>query len=189
VSAHPFAAQAVLHGLVTHRSRDELSATLAPDPTAVAEVKRALAGRTPLPEGHRVAEAAWAAALVRRCVADGTRPDADATARLLVGLGDLGVRDAAWLTMSRGDAVGHVEFWTDLVRRSPVSHLAAPAAILGFAAWLAGHGALAWCAADRSREADPDYSLAALLADSLAGALPPSTWDAVVAGRGPRRPA
>jgi uncharacterized protein DUF4192 len=188
VSAHPFAAQAVLHGLVTHRSRDELSATLAPDPGAVAAVERALSTRPELLDEHAVAEAAWAAAFVRRCVAGGVRPDPEETARLLAGLLHPGVRDDAWTTMSRAEAIPFVEFWTDVARRTPASHLAAPAAILGFAAWLAGHGALAWCAADRSREADPDNPLVRLLARSLAGAVPPAAWDEM-AGRGPGRPA
>jgi hypothetical protein len=191
VSAHPFAAQAVLHGLVTHRSRDELSATLAPDLVGVAAVERALASRPALLGEHLVAEAAWAVDFVRRCLADSVRPEPEATARLLAGLLDPGVRDAVWTTMSRGEAIPFVELWTDVVRRAPASHLAAPAAILGFAAWLAGHGALAWCAADRSREADPDNPLVRLLAESLAAATPPAAWDEMSArrGRGPGRPA
>jgi len=53
---------------------------------------------------------------------------------------------------------------------------AAPAALLGFAAWLAGNGALAWCAVDVAEEAEPGYPLAALLASTLAGAVPPAVW-------------
>ena len=180
VSAHPFAAEAVVRGLVTHGSRADLSATLAPDPAAVVRVEKALAaGPRSVPPGQRVAEPAWAAALVRRCAASRTTLRAAPTARLLVGLRDIPVRDAAWLTMSRADAREHLSFWTDVVRRTPTSHLAPPAAILGFAAWLSGHGALAWCAVDRSLAGDPDYRLALLLADGLTGAMPPSTWDSL----------
>ena len=180
VSAHPFAAEAVVRGLVTHGSRADLSATLAPVPAAVAEVERALAaGPAPVQPGQRVAEAAWAAGLVRRCAASRTTLRAGPTARLLVGLRELTVRDAAWLTMSRESAQEHLSFWTGVVRRTPASHLAPPAAILGFAAWLSGQGALAWCAVDRSLAADPDYRLAGLLADGLTGAMPPSTWDSL----------
>ena len=187
VSAHRFAAEAVLRGLVTHGSRADLSATLAAVPEGVAEVTRSLAGRSG--PDQPVAEAGWAAATVRRCVADGTTLPAGDTARLLTGLRDLSVRDAAWTTLTRADAVRHVAFWTDVVRRSPTSHVAAPAALLGFAAWVSGQGALAWCAVDRCREGDPGYRLAGLLADSLAGALPPSAWDAVRAGSDPGLPA
>ena len=114
VSAHRFAAEAVLRGLVTHGSRADLSATLAAVPEAVAEVTRALAGRSG--PDQPVAEAGWAAATVRRCVADGTTLPAGDTARLLTGLRDLSVRDAAWTTLTRADAVRHVAL---LDRRRP----------------------------------------------------------------------
>ena len=76
--------------------------------------------------------------------------------------------------MGRDTARDHVAFWTDLVRRSPADLLPAPAALLGFAAWLAGHGALAWCAVDACQEADPDYGLADILSQLLAHAVPPT---------------
>lgn len=190
VSAHPFAAEAVLHGLVTLTSRQELAATLGSDPESVAEVGAAL-GADPPPPGkdQRTAEATWAAALVDRCVADGSRPDAETVARLLAGMRDLAVRDAAWLTMTRADATAHLELWRDIVCRTPTPWLAAPATILGFAAWLAGQGALAWCAVDRAREADPEYDLATTLAEILNAAMPPSTWDTTSAEPSPGRPA
>ncbi len=138
VSAHRFAAEAVMRGLVTHGSRADLSATLASEPERVAEVIRALATRSD--RGQPAAEAGWAAATVRRCVADGAGLSTDETARLLAGMRDLTVRDAAWTTLTRADAVRHVAFWTDVVRRSPDSHVAAPAAVLGFAAWVVRSG-------------------------------------------------
>jgi hypothetical protein len=54
--------------------------------------------------------------------------------------------------------------------------VAGPAAVLGLAAWLAGHGALAWCAVDRCQAVDPDNTLAGLVAEVLARAVPPSAW-------------
>jgi hypothetical protein len=57
--------------------------------------------------------------------------------------------------------------------------VASPAAVLGFSAWLAGHGALAWCAVDRSLRARPGHSLACLVSDLLDAALPPTRWDPV----------
>ena len=62
------------------------------------------------------------------------------------------------------------------MRRAPVHLRAAPAALLGFAAWLSGDGALAWCAVERAQEAEPGYGLAGLL-HALAGAVPPSAWE------------
>jgi hypothetical protein len=89
---------------------------------------------------------------------------------------DLGVRDAAWGSMTRDDAPRHVELWTDAVQRSPDDLVGAPSAVLGVAAWLAGNGALAWCAVDRCVESEPDSSLAALVGDLLSHAVPPSSW-------------
>ena len=71
----------------------------------------------------------------------------------------------------------HVTLWLDLVRRSPVELRAAPASLLGFAAWLSGRGALAWCAVERAQEAQPGYGLAGLLSTALAGGVPPSAWE------------
>jgi hypothetical protein len=51
--------------------------------------------------------------------------------------------------------------------------------MLAFAAWLDGDGALAWCAVDRAREADPDHELCALVAETLENAVPPTTWTPV----------
>ena len=98
-------------------------------------------------------------------------------ARLLVAITDIRLRDAAWLQMQRHTARRHVELWTDVLRRTPEELVAAPACLLGFAAWLAGQGALAWCAVDRCRAAEPDYGLAECVAVALDQAIPPSDWD------------
>jgi hypothetical protein len=95
---------------------------------------------------------------------------------------DVDVRDVAWAEISRADASTHVELWRDVVRRTPLDLLAAPAALLAFAAWLAGDGALAWCAVERSQESDPDYSMTALVAQALVAAMPPSTWQPISPG-------
>lgn len=181
VSAHPFAAQSVLDGRVTHASRDALAASLGSAPDRVADLTTRLSGarrRTRQLAG----EETWVRSLVRRHVAAGSVPgDADA-ARLLLGLLDVPVRDAAWSLMTRESSREHVAFWTDLVRRSPGHLLAPPAALLGFAAWLAGQGALAWCAVDRCAEADPGYRLAGYVAQALTHALPPEVWESDCGG-------
>jgi hypothetical protein len=184
VSAHPFAAEAVLDGRVTHASREGLADTLRPDPDRVAAVAAALAARSARdPDGGAggdsggADELVWARHLVADHATSGTAPGDTDLARLLVGLRDPLVRDAAWLVMTPDTAREQVGLWTDVVRRSPLEVLAAPAAMLGFAAWLSGQGALAWCAIDRCRESDPDYVLAGLLAELLVHAVPPSAWD------------
>lgn len=176
VSAHPFAARAVVEGRVTHPTREGLRATVAADPQRIGGVVAALAALTGDPP-RVLDEGAWAADLVDRHTRDGTSPDDRDVARLLHGMLELRVRDAAWSPLTRERAPDHVAFWSDVVRRTPAPLLAAPAALLGFSAWLSGQGALAWCALDRCLEADEDYSLAGLVADALNQALPPEAWD------------
>lgn len=176
VSAHPFAVQAVVDGRVTHDSRAALAASLAPDPARVAALASAVAGDSTEP-ARGPAEAGWVRATVSRHVAAGTVTDDAEAARLLADLRVVALRDVAWSLLVRETARDHVGFWTDLVRRCPADLAAAPAALLGFAAWLAGHGALAWCAVDACLEADPDYGLADILSQLLAHAVPPAEWE------------
>ena len=70
------------------------------------------------------------------------------------------VRDVVWCAITREEAAAHVRVWRDVVRRSPEELVAPAAGLLAFAAWLAGDGALAWCAIDRSLRSDPDHTLA-----------------------------
>lgn len=174
VSAHPFLARAVVDGRVTYSSREDLRATLAADPAAVARVVGALADVHGSPD-----DALWVRELVEHHVHDATSPGAAEVARLLRAVLDTSVRDAAWGAITRESAHDHVRFWSDVVRRGPTPLLAAPAALLAFAAWQAGHGALAWCALDRCAEADDDYPLARLVAEALQRAVPPDAWEQV----------
>jgi hypothetical protein len=167
VRAHAFRAQAVVEGQVVARSRDELAARLRT--TGCAADVEALLTEVPPYDASETAVAVW------RALEAGTFEDTE-LAGLLPGICDLSVRDAAWGSMTREDATAHVALWTDAVQRAPAHLAGGPAAILGLAAWLAGNGALAWCAVDRAVEADPDNSLAALVAELLDRAVPPSSW-------------
>ncbi len=176
VSAHPFAAESVFSGRVTHGSRADLEATVAPDPAAVTRVAAAV--RDPTRPGLGPG---WLPAAVSGHVAAGSVSDDGEAARLLTCLLDVQIRDAALGLLSRETAESHARFWGDLVRRAPEELVAPAAAVLGFAAWVWGNGALAWCAVDRCLAADPDYRLAHYLADALTHAVPPSMWEAVTA--------
>ena len=169
VSSHRFTVQSVLDGRVIHHSREELAALLHARPPSVQALQRARRRALPLP-AERMATAVLAALATRR-FDDGT------LAAVLLGLLDVSARDAAWSDLERSTAPHHVELWTDVVQRSPQDLVAAPAALLALAAWLAGHGALAWCAVDRCREVEPENSLARLVGDLLDAAVPPSCWD------------
>lgn len=198
LATHPFTLQAMVEGRVVHESRTALGDSLLPtDPDGVDRVTAAVdvasdrllaAARTPsggrdgqAARQYLVAEGRWLQQRVRGLVAgvgpaDGGLSDGD-VGRVLVGLQSTEVRDVAWAQMTRDNAGRHVELWQALVRRAPLDLLAPPATLLAFAAWLSGDGALAWCALDRARAADPDYSMAALVERALTCAVPPSTWE------------
>lgn len=172
--SHPFRVEAVLRGMVVHRSREELAATLAPVPSReVAAAAKTAARRRSV---QTVAEARWIYALVLHHARGRTLPTADEAGRLLADLARIDLRDVAWAAMDDLEPDDCLELWTHLTRCAPHALRAAPAGLLGFAAWRAGHGALAWCAVDRCREADPAYSLADRVADLLNGAVSPSSW-------------
>jgi Domain of unknown function (DUF4192) len=182
VGSHPLMARAVVEGTVVLGSREELADSLVGDPAEADRVGRLAAARHP-PRGraptrrHLVREGHWVRGRVCRFLDDGQPLDAADLARLLSAIGlSLEVRDVAWAEMSHDNAERHVDLWRDAVRRAPDGLRAGPAALLGFAAWLSGNGALAWCAVERAQEAEPGHGLAALLTQALAGAVPPSVW-------------
>jgi len=175
VSAHPFAAQAVVDGRVTHSSRDHLAALLDTDPDRAAAVAE-LADGIEAPDDHR-SEGEWVDRLVRRHTAEATSPTDVEVARLLRALTVKTLRDAAWSSLTRADAQRHVDLWLDVLRRTPPPFTPPVATLLGFAAWQGGQGALAWCAVDRCAEVDSDYTLMTYLASALTNALPPGVWE------------
>lgn len=189
VSTHPFQAEAVLHGLVVERDRAALVASVVPDERGQRCVEAALsrAGLAdrdpPSTGGERRRWGEWARALVGRHVDSRSPLSDDDVARIAWAAQDLTVRDAAWELISRPGARGHQELWLGVARRAPDRLVAAPAALLGWSAWQAGNGALAWIAVDRCREVAPAYGLAAILARCLEQALPPESvacpfaWD------------
>jgi hypothetical protein len=188
LSTHPITASGVLEGRVTHRSRAELADSLLPaDPDRLEAVAAAHAALPRLPDDldQLRQEARWLDGWVGQHVAAGGQQDTivpvrqcapHELARLVRALTEVQLRDVAWAAMNSKDAETHVRLWTDVVVQCPQELLAAPAGLLAFAAWLSGHGALAWCAVDRSLQSDPDHSLARLVAQALDGAVPPSTW-------------
>lgn len=175
VSSHPFVVRAVLDGRVTLGSREELRDSIAGDPVRIAGVVAALAELSGEPPAD---PAASVGPLVERHLAADTRPDDHEVARLLRGLLDDRGVVAAVRCMGQQISQAHVELWSDVVRRTPAPLVTAPAAVLAFAAWQSGHGALAWCALDRCDEAwagdgESGAGLTALVRDALLNAVPP----------------
>jgi hypothetical protein len=95
---------------------------------------------------------------------------------MLVALETISTRDALWEDMSRENSTFHMAIWTDLTRRGPDEVRAAPASMLGFASWLHGDGAKAWCALDQV-PADRPYSMAAIVASALQNGIHPREWE------------
>ena len=167
---HPFRAQAIVAGQVTADSRAALAAGVAPDDDGVAAV-------IPLVAGARRLAPEAVAALVRRHLEAHTTATDEELADLLVSMRDPERRDRCWTGHGRDAAPALLDFWTDVVRRAPPDLVADPAAVLAFAAWLAGNGALAWCALERCFTAVPGHTLGLLLARALDQAVPPTVWD------------
>jgi hypothetical protein len=144
----------------TERARARLADVL--DGAPVADV---LGGRVLRSAG----EAAVTAVLDR--ARTGLPPTDDDVAWLTLLLAHVPVRDYAWRRITEED--WQLELWCDVVRRAEPAFAAGPASLLAFAAWLAGHGALANLAVDRALAEDPDYSMARLLRDALDRGLSP----------------
>ena len=123
-----------------------------------------------------MSDLAWVRATVDRWGAGLDPPDSATAARLLVALRDRGARDAVLDAVDREAADQRLTLWSCLVRAAPNDLLAPVASVLAFHAWLAGDGALAWCALERAAEGEPSCSLADVVAEALEQALPPSLW-------------
>lgn len=181
-TAHPFVVEALATGRLAHATRDDLVASLEPDPAALDAVLAALADAghvaAGLPTGPRAvrAQGAWVAATLARAIRWGAPPGAAEVARLVWVMQVPRVRDAAWSLVERDTAEEHVRFWTAVLRGTPDELAAAPATLLGWAAWQRGDGALAWAALSRCERADPAYPLAGDLALLLRHAVPPEVW-------------
>ena len=178
VSAHPFLVQAVVDGRVTHGSRAALARTLAPDVDATRRLAALVDCRTSPVD--RLSEGVWIESMLTAHLTEERLPDDAQLARLLVALSDGRLRDAAWSTLSRERGRAAVGWWTHALTRCPADLSAAPAALLAWASWLHGNGALAWCALDRCEEVEPGYDLARLVADLLERAHPPTQWTEVI---------
>ncbi len=179
IESHRFRAHGVLSGRVTHESRAELAATLDPDPAGVEAVAAELAD-----PDERTLKARWAKQRVRRALRGPERLGDRDVARLLREIRRPAVRDRLWRLLEPEDAQAWVDLWTDVVRRAPDGLVAVPAAMLGFGSWAAGHGALAWCAVDRSLDDDEECAPAHVLGAVLEQAVDPSAWPFVRAGLG-----
>jgi hypothetical protein len=171
-------------GRVAYGCRDDLVRSLAALPAydpAVARLRAAVdrerdRGR---PAGgglgrHRRALATRLDAALRAAAVPGRRLGTAAGGALVVALADVQLRDVLLGAAVREQRLDElVEELASLVRMAGQDDLAPVAATLALAAYLAGHGALAWTAVDRARQHDPSMALAELVAHCLQEGLPP----------------
>jgi hypothetical protein len=189
LETHPFTAQRVFEGHVVHRDREDLADTLVgTDEDDAVEVALAatrfadlMAGSAGSARDFLGTEAKWLQRRVRSRVEDRRPLDPRDAGRLLVLVSLVPTRAVAWAEIERETSAMHVDLWRELVRRSPRHLLPGAAALLAFAAWQHGDGALSWCAIDRCLEVDPDHALAHQVADMLTRAVPPTTWRGIPA--------
>ncbi|RIV36368.1 DUF4192 domain-containing protein [Micromonospora radicis] len=173
------AARVASAGGTTMRSAVERAERRLTDLLAAAPATDLLGGRA-----LRTAGVAALRAARRRHDSGEQLPD-DEVAWLCLLLTHLPVRDHAWERTDGRDE--DVAFWAELLRRAAPELTAAPGALLAFAAWRDGQGALAAVALERVLAEHPDYSLALLMDDLLRRGVPPSRLDGWPAAGSPRR--
>ncbi|MCD0484652.1 DUF4192 domain-containing protein [Streptacidiphilus sp. ASG 303] len=199
--AGPVAAAATYAGLTVRGSRRELRAAMEPvGPPEAQELAEAFARVAPVlaaevgrPGGARqVGERTGALldAAMERFRAGADRLDDEEAVRLVLGLQDKRTRDRAAEFAEPTDLAAARRLWLFLARRCVApfqDHAAAPLTLLAWTAWLAGDTATTRVALARALDADPDYTLAQLLYDSLNGGLRPDRLLATVRRERARR--
>lgn len=181
------AAHATVSGQVVRADRDELARSVAP----VTGSERAAVIRATRHAEHRllrwgkeqglagvregmIAEGLRMVCELRERIGHGLEPLPDDRAAWFgVLLANLRVRDEAWVRIGSEDLQAQTDFWQDLTRRVEPTYVPAPACLLAYTAFINGYGALANVALDRAQEADPGYSLAALLRELVTCGIAP----------------
>lgn len=171
-------------GLVTYASRDEIVATLAPEPDDVLARRSALLDRrTDTSEpGHgspNLSPDQIRAGLdaVRDAIASAvqTPPELcdDDVVRLIGALSEHRIRDVNLDFDRLPDVAAAERLWTALARATPAPERAEPACLLAFSAYARGDGVLAGIALTNAEAADPGHRLSNLLRSALTLGLEP----------------
>lgn len=180
------AAYSVLAGQVMHSSREDLAATLAPDPDDVLvrraavleslDTARLLDRNDPYQRFMEVGEAV-------RTACDGRLPTSDEAAmRLVLALRDHAVRDAC-LSYADGELHdGAEQLWRYLVRVTPGADRAEPAVLLAVTAYVNSDGVGAGIALEMAGAADPKHRLAELIGEMLTCGTSPDRFRLALGG-------
>lgn len=169
-------------GYVTYDRREDIEATLTPEPddvlarrsaslesvSADAEPESDVPGPTPgLTRFGTVRSAMEAAAASPPTLTD------DDVVRLAEALADHRIRDVCLDFDDLPDVVAAERLWAALARATPAPERAEAACLLAFSAYARGDGVLAGIALQQAEKADPGHRLSQLLRSALAIGLPP----------------
>ncbi|MEU8347334.1 protein of unknown function [Actinomadura meyerae] len=174
ISASALAAQATYAGHVALADRAELVRSVQP---LGGPARAAMRDATARAERRRARGSSLEEDLARlRALLDRGRagPTDDEVAWLGLLLTDLRFRDEAWIRIDEDAPAADIAFWRDVLRRVEERYAPAPASLLAFAAYTAGDGGLANVALQRALDADPAYSMAAILREVINAGIPPS---------------
>lgn len=178
-ASHPLAAAGVYAGLGVRASRAELEASVqGPSDAArtwLAELSQSVSADRAL--GDRRATGRRLQTLLRAAEADVGVVDDRTAIWLAVVATDVALRDLAWAAITDDTAEQHVAIWRAVVARAVDGLAAAPLCLLGMASWIAGDGAMLNVCCERLARVAPDYSMASLLEQISAQAMPPSLWN------------
>ena len=139
-------------------------------------------------EDQMTAITAWRDKSIEKVVtlvvaAEGREPSDSDIARLVFCLSDIRVRDTLlWHLVQLPDHRAALDVLAVALRAAPAGMIAPVATCTSICAWLTGDGARALIALERAQLADPEYSLAALVAQGLVAGLPPVFWISAMAG-------
>lgn len=180
----PLAAEASFHGLQRLPSRSELAASFASPADTEDLATRLEAAVDKLPRADDVdAVVARMEQLLRRNLPTAADPSSAAVdvgdAAQLAILAQHGqAREVALLSLTHDNARDHLALWRSVVNHVPDFAAEAPLFLAGMAAWVAGEGAQAAIALERSEQVGRPglYRPALLLSGLIDQVVPPSTW-------------
>ncbi|MET0468648.1 MAG: DUF4192 domain-containing protein [Aeromicrobium sp.] len=113
--------------------------------------------------------------ILDRALAGGRVSDADLL-RVAAWVSCIAVRDAVWTRMTRDNADEMLQALLLVCGRVVPPFEPAVLSLTAFAAWLTGDGAAALIAVERALRADPEYSMARIILDTLQAGISPAHW-------------
>jgi hypothetical protein len=166
-------------GLTIYGRREDIAATLAPEPpevlarrsTSLDEASTAAEPGTST-EPSRAVLGAVRAAIESAVNAPPRLTDQDVVS-LSRALADHRIRDVCLDFEALPDVAAAERLWAALARATPPPERAEPACLLAFSAYVRGDGVLAGIALDSAEQADPGHRLSGLLRGALSIGLPP----------------